>query len=199
MPQSNFRRKAKRYVASALLEVGLRVIKEALKRSSYTRDTGNMDDAYACVVYYNGSIAFGKDGKRAIAYAYTDGDAHENPAPTAEKKHKGYLTWQTDYGRNWAAEWVNKHTAGALTSEGNDEMAANMRGRFTLVILNAAFYAGILEDGRQGGSGRKYKVLSFIANEFESAVQKLVDNTNKLAAEGGGITMKMSKVQVNVM
>jgi hypothetical protein len=78
MSESYFLKTVKRNVASALLTAGVEAIKKALyQQKDYITHSGNLDDAYACAVYYGGNLAYGVDGNACIAYANTSEEDYD--------------------------------------------------------------------------------------------------------------------------
>jgi hypothetical protein len=95
MPESYFRKTIKRNVASAILTAGLEALHEVLKKKTYVIHSNNMDDAYACAVYYGSSLAYGSDGNACIAYA-TAAEQSEDIYFTKKEEWSGYGVLNTN-------------------------------------------------------------------------------------------------------
>lgn len=95
MPESYFRKTIKRNVASAILTAGLDALKEALKKKDYTTHSVNMNDAYACAVYYGSTLAIGTDGNACVAYATAD-EQSEDIYFTKKEEWSGYGVLDTN-------------------------------------------------------------------------------------------------------
>jgi hypothetical protein len=85
--------------------------------------------------------------------------------------HKGWPKAGVPDGNAWS--WIIRWFEGYKPPRGKG---------FELVIVNATYYGKILETGTQGGgSGRKYKVVTYMLSEL---VQRLKKEGLNIAAAG---------------
>lgn len=126
-----------------LAKEGSKVAQKALATKDAKNDTLNQADAFGYVVYYGGAV-------KAKGYA--------NPTAMASETHRGWdkIGVKDGTGREWLDEFM---ATWKPESKG-----------FVLVVVNAAFYSAILEQGR-GGIKRKYRIISQIWGDMEN-IQK---------------------------
>lgn len=127
------------YIKS-LTEDAERILQKANQTRETQNDTYNQEDAYGYGIYYNDKLL--KKG-------------YLNDTPKANEIHKG-----------WAKHNIEANTGRGYLDEYLDNYKPSKKG-LTLIVVNAVYYSPILEDGRQGNSGRRYKILSQIASDFK--------------------------------
>jgi hypothetical protein len=175
MPESPIRKKIKRHIAQALYEIGVRIVTKAEQKANKTEIqylTGNLADAYGCVVFYGDQIAYKSDGSKAIYFPL-------NP-PSASSEHRWYfgLGHPDGYGRDWA----NKFLDSFKPSDSFTESSAGIEKVFTLVVFNAAYYAYFLETGAYahtwGKEGKHFKIISNFGTILEHEVRAFAKKSN---------------------
>lgn len=126
-----------------LAKEGAKMAAKALSTKDAKNDTLNQADAFGYAVYYNGAV-------KAKGYA--------NPTPKAEQAHRGWdrIGVEAGTGREWLDEFM-------------ETWKPESKG-FVLIVVNAAFYSAILEQGR-GSVKRKYRIISQIWGDMEN-IQK---------------------------
>jgi hypothetical protein len=165
MPESPIRKKIKRHIAQALLNVGKKIIVKAEKqaRSQLHYRTINLADAYCAAVYYGDTLTYGADGNKAIVFA--------NEPKMAEEKHRGYAPFgiAEGYGRDWALQFAENFKPSASFTESS----SGMDSVFTLVVFNAAYYSLFLEKGinEHGVTTGRYKLISNLGSVLEHEIR----------------------------
>lgn len=127
-------------MVSYLAKEGQRIAMDALFTKQTDNDTMNQQDAYGYGVFYNGLL-------KKKGYAVT--------AELSRGKHRGWDKIGVPAGTG--REWLDEFFA---------EWKPESKG-FVLIVVNAAFYSGILEQGRQNASGKKFQIISQIASEMK--------------------------------
>lgn len=134
-----------------LTNEGNRLIVKAYNESDYRKDkTQNLHDSYGSAVYYNGRLQV--KSKRFFGSRAVSGKVDDD----------GSLIM----GRSEINDYL-------------DSYIAKPRG-YELVVAVAMFYGKILEAGQQGGSGRKYVVISSIADDMDSLARKVKGTVKQL-------------------
>lgn len=128
-----------------LAREGERIANEALLTKQSQNDTMNQADAYGYAVFFDGMLK-----KKGYAAAEMSGEMH-----------KGWEKYGIPDGTG--RDWLNEFFA---------EWRPKAKG-FVLIVVNAAFYSRILEEGtyrnRNGKSvpARKYRIITQIASEMK--------------------------------
>lgn len=143
--------KYKSAMARSLAEDGYELIRKAFEGSDYSHNkTQNLHDSYGSAVYYNGKLV---EGSKRFMTSFAVGG-----------KYNTY-TNELEYGRSEIDSFF-------------DNYKAKSKG-FELVLAAAIFYAPILEEGR-GGIKRKYRVISFIADNVDAVARKYGGKVNRI-------------------
>jgi hypothetical protein len=111
-----------------------------------TDQSHNLSDSIGWAVYFNGSL-------KEMGYA--------NDIEDSDSTHKGWRKRgiPPNTGRGWLQDWCQTYKP---------------KGRYVLVVVAAAFYARILEDGAQVPSGgTKYKIITTIVDDMEREAAKV--------------------------
>ena len=136
-------------MADVLAAEGLRIAKDAESTSETQKRSGNQSDAFGYAVYLDG-----KEMRRGYA----------NAAPTSSGPHKG-----------WEKHGIPADTGRGYLNTFLDTYAAPKSG-FHLVVVNAAYYTRILEEGAQGRPKRKlsakYRIISQITDDMDRLASK---------------------------
>lgn len=139
-----------------LAKEGDRIAHKALaSKEAYDR-TLNMGDAYGYIVFFN---------KKVVRKGYA------LPTNWASKIHKGWdkIGVKDGTGREWLDDFMD-----TWKPESDN---------FVLIVVNAAFYSGILEKGRQtnkggrGTYGKKFKIISQIVSDMKDLQEKFKGST----------------------
>lgn len=132
-----------------LAQEGDRLAKQALASKETKNRSFNQADAFGYVVYFN---------KKAVRKGYA------SPTPMSNSVHKG---WETvgitaGTGREWLDEFIESW------------IPENMG--FVLIVVNAAFYSSIQEQGR-GTLKRNYQIVSQLWGEMENIQKQFKGST----------------------
>jgi hypothetical protein len=152
MSESLFRRNARARIVSKLESIGKELIDRAYQHGAteWVGHTLNLDAGFVYAVFYNGHLAYNTDRERAIGYSQGMGESLQ--------WHKGWEKRGIPDGDSslWVEYWLST-------------FKPKPKG-FSLVIANVAYYSRILEEGTQSkGSGRQYKVITYLFNELLNA------------------------------
>lgn len=141
--------KARGYYIDQLIDKlasdGGKLIKQAFTQADYDKNkTQNLHDSYGSAVYYEYKLI--PRSKRFLERLATSSkyDPYENE----------YIT-----GRRAVEEFLGQYRP---TDDG-----------LQLVVVVVMFYGSILEQGKQGGLGRKYKVITQIGDDVISLADKI--------------------------
>lgn len=134
----------KKRIIDYLASEGKKIASKALASKDAKNRTYNQADAFGYIVFYNGKI---------------ERKGYANTTPKAEKGHKGWnrIGVKDGSGREWLDEFI-------------DTWKPESKG-FVLIVVNAAFYSGILEQAR-GSVQRKYRIISQIWSDMETLQSK---------------------------
>lgn len=147
-------------IINSLYKDGMRIIREAAESNDTIQQSGNMEDAYGCAVYYRGTCV--KKG-------------YVNPTPISTETHHG-----------WRKHNIAANTGRGYLNEFFEGFKPDDRG-MTLVCVNAVYYTNILEDGAQGRPkiplSRQYKIISQADIAFEGLKRKYKKSTVKRIGE----------------
>lgn len=139
-------------MANTLASEGLRIAKDAEATAETQKRSGNQSDAFGYAVYLDG-----REMRRGYA----------NPSPVSSVPHKG-----------WEKHGIPADTGRGYLDSFLDTYVPPKKG-FHLVVVNAAYYTRILEEGAQGRPKRrlstKYRIIS-----------QITDDMDRLAAKYGG-------------
>lgn len=143
-----------RKIVNYLAREGEKMAHKALATKDALDVSLNQADAFGYVVYFNGAV-------KKKGYALPTGMATES--------HRGWdkIGVKEGTGREWLDEFT-------------DTWKPESKG-FILIVVNAAFYSAILEQGR-GGVQRKYRIISQIWGDMENIQKKF---------KGAKMTLKM--------
>lgn len=142
-------------MANYLAREGERIANDALLTKQSQNDTMNQADAYGYAVFYDGVLK--KKGYAAIEMS--------------TKPHKGWEKYGIPDGTG--RDWLNEFFA---------EWRPKAKG-FVLIVVNAAFYSRILEEGTQNNRGgknvpaRKFRIITQIASEMKDLQGKFKGST----------------------
>lgn len=135
-----------------LAKEGARLAKNAATSKDAKNRTKNQLDAFGYMVFFNGEV-------KKKGYAY--------PTPQAEKGHRGWdaigvpdgsgREWLDDFMQTWKPE-----------SKG-----------FVLIVVNAAFYSVILEEGR-GKVQSRFRIISQLKDDMETLQKKFKGATTTI-------------------
>lgn len=143
-------------MVSYLAKEGDRIAQKAMISKEALDRSGNMSDAYGYIVFYEGKV-------KKKGYAL--------PTNMASDIHKGWDKIGVDAGtgREWLDEFM-------------DTWKPESNG-FVLIVVNAAFYSGILEQGRQTNRGsaahygKQFQIISQIASDMKDLQGKFKGST----------------------
>ena len=143
-------------VVDYLAKEGNRIARKALYSKEAMPRSMAQSDAYGYIVFYNGVV-------KKKGYAH--------PAPLNHEKHKGWdkIDVSAGTGREWLDEFM---TTWKPESRG-----------FVLVVINAAFYSAILEQGRQTNRGsfphygRQFQIISQIVTDMKDLQKQFKGST----------------------
>lgn len=127
-----------------LVSEGAKMADRALASKETKNRSENQADAFGYAVYFNREV-------KKKGYA--------RPTPLAEKTHRG-----------WDAIGVSEGTGREWLDEFFATWKPDGKG-FVLIVVNAAFYSAILEQGR-GSIKRKYRIISQIWGDMEDIQKK---------------------------
>lgn len=139
-----------------LAREGDRIAHKALASKEALDRSQNMADAYGYIVFYDGKV-------KKKGYALPTGMASET--------HKGWdkIGVKDGTGREWLDDFM-------------DTWKPESKG-FVLIVVNAAFYSGILEQGRQTNRGtsphygKQFQIISQIATDMKDLQSKFKGST----------------------
>lgn len=117
---------------------GERIITEMERTNNITNRSYNLHDAYVYGVYYKGVL---------MKYGFVG-------SPMSSGDHKG-----------WSKAGINANDGRGYAMEALSEFKSKGIG-YELVVVNAIYYAQILEDGTQAPNGKKYKIVSQSLSEL---------------------------------
>lgn len=136
-------------VADLLAREGQRIASEANRSAEAQNRSGNMADAFGYAVYLDG-----KEIRRGYA----------NDAPTSDGPHRG-----------WEKHGIPADTGRGYVDTYLDSYDAPERG-YHLVVVNAAYYSRILEEGAQARPRRqvatRYRIISQMTDEMDALALK---------------------------
>ena len=136
-------------VCDMLAREGERIVTEANRSAEAQNRSGNMADAYGYAVYLNG---------RMMRKGYA------NDTPTSDVPHKG-----------WDKHGIPSDTGRGYLDSFFESYIAPERG-YHLVVVNAAYYSRILEEGAQARPRRqiatKYRIISQMTDEMDGLASK---------------------------
>lgn len=135
-----------RRMVNYLAREGDRIARRALASKDALDRSGNMADAYGYIVFYEGKV-------KKKGYAL--------PTNMASDVHKGWdkIGVKDGTGREWLDDFM-------------DTWKPESKG-FVLIVVNAAFYSGILEQGRQTNRGanphygKQFQIISQIVGDMK--------------------------------
>lgn len=134
--------------AYELKKIGRQIIAKASATNQADIRTGNQEDAYGYAVFYNGKMV-GKSGR-----AYGLDESQSMSIHAGWKKHN----IKEGTGRDFLYRFYRNYKPNPVG--------------FELVVVNAAFYSQILEDGKQSSKRRKYRIISQIGNDVYALERK---------------------------
>lgn len=153
------RKVSSRYIddlAKKLANDGESIIRKAFQQANYDKGkTQNLHDSYGSVVYYDYKIY--PNSKRFLSVLSTS------------SKYDPY-TDQYITGRRAIEEFFGTYRPS------DDGMQ--------LVIVVAMFYGEIIEQGKQGGLGRKYKVIMHVGDDVMALANKIKGTRVQLIQNG---------------
>lgn len=132
-------------MAKALGDEGERLCRDARDLKETGDETKNQRDAFGYIVYFDGKV---------IRKGYA------NPTPESTETHKGWAKYgiPDGTGRSWLDEFMN-------TFKPNTK-------NFALVIVNAAFYSLIQEDGANPPYNHDYQIISQVYQDLDDFGKK---------------------------
>lgn len=139
-----------------LAKEGDRIAHKALASKEALDRSLNMGDAYGYIVFYEGKV-------KKKGYAL--------PTGMASEIHRGWdkIGVKDGTGREWLDDFM-------------DTWKPESKG-FVLIVVNAAFYSGILEQGRQTNRGtsphygKQFQIISQIVTDMKELQSKFKDST----------------------
>lgn len=145
-----------RRMVDYLAKEGDRIAHKAMASKEALDRSNNMNDAYGYIVFYDGRMQ-----KKGYAL----------PTNMASGIHKGWdkAGVKDGTGREWLDDFM-------------DTWRPESKG-FVLIVVNAAFYAGILEQGRQTNVGanphygKQYQIISQITTDMKDLQGKFKGST----------------------
>lgn len=143
-------------LAKKLAKDGESIIKKAFEQANFDKGkTQNLHDSYGSAVYYNRKIY--PNSKRFLSALATSSkyDPYDDQ----------YIT-----GRRAIQEFFGTYRPST------DDMQ--------LVIAVAMFYGEIIEQGKQGGLGRKYKVIMHVGDDVIALANKIKGARVQLIQDG---------------
>ena len=133
------------------------IVDKAARTRETANVTGNLLDAYGYAIWINGEMV-----RRGYA----------TPVPTSSEKHKG-----------WSKYGIEANTGRGYVDDFLDSYSAPRKG-VHLVVVNAAYYARILEEGAQGRPDRplstKYRIITQISNDMAGLARRYGGNVEHI-------------------
>lgn len=121
------------------------LVRKANEGREVQNRTYNMEDAYGWAIFYEG-----KERKRGYL----------NKSPKSKKTHDG-----------WAKAGISANTGRGYLDDYFNNYKPSGKG-LELVVVNAVYYTYILERGKQGGKGVKYRIISQMTQQFDELAKK---------------------------
>ena len=159
---TRFLQEAQKKVIDYLAAQGQRMVDEAYRSKDAQDRSGNMHDAYGWAVYVNGSVV-------------RKGDAGTQ---MSQEIHKGWAKHgiPADTGRGYLEEFFATY---------QDVPQKGM----ALVVVNAVYYASILEEGAQGRpavqQATQYRIISQVADTMYDIKRNFKGSIVKAISPGG--------------
>jgi hypothetical protein len=161
-----------------LENLGKEMVEKAYRHGmhEYEANTNNLDAGYAYVVYLRGHIAYNTDREQAIGFS---------------QGHNEDLGWH----HGWPKRGIPDGTAVEWFERWLKSYKPKTMG-FELVVLNATYYARILEEGAQigykgigvfnpsndnkkhTGSQKKYKIVTYLIDDLYQRGQSFGKNVS---------------------
>lgn len=150
---------AKKQIVNFLAGKGKKIIEDAYLTKDTRDRTYNLVDAYGFAVFCD---------RKKVKYGYAG-------AEMSEKVHKG-----------WAKRGIPAGTGRKYIDDFFDDYQSTIGKDIELVCVNAAYYASILEAGKQGGvSPVHYHIISQMRDEFDNLQNGIQGSTVSIIKPGG--------------